>query len=204
MSEQEKRMKGVKAAVIVLAVLLIVVAIISVWRYALNGSNTNESNDITTSETTNTQDNSDIATGNIPDGQIGSDNEPDSTPAPDSASFSSIVISPLNIEVFYSKGIQGFQYMVLKTGSGTQYVEFSSESLIGTRCTDDRGAFASIIKNPSSSENQTTTVSTKIGNDIYGLSLASDTCTNNAELLDEYQASFKAGFGSLRTAPEED
>lgn len=204
MSEREKRMKGIKTAVTVLVVLLAIIAVVSVWRYALTGGDKSDGKDTAISETTDTPDNSDTAVDNPPSSSTDPNPGSNSTSTPDPASFSSIVIAPIGVEVFYSKGTQGFQYAVLKTDSGTQYVEFSTESLVGTRCTDDRGAFASIVKNPSSSESQTTTVSTKIGNDTYGLSLASDTCTNDADLLAEYQAAFKAGFGSLRAVPEED
>lgn len=116
----------------------------------------------------------------------------------DPETLTSIDIEPLGITVFYSKGTPGFEFSVLKTADQTQYVEFTSSDLVGTKCTDDQGAFASIIKNPSSNEAQTTSQTVKVGNDTYGLSLASAGCTSNADLLNQYQEGFKNGFSSLK------
>jgi hypothetical protein len=123
-----------------------------------------------------------------------------STAAPpvDPQTLTSIDVQPLGVTVFYSKGTPGFQYSVLKTADKTQYVEFTSADLVGTKCTDDQGVFASIIKNPSSTESQTTSQTVKIGNDTYGLSLASASCTSNADLLAQYQTGFKNGFANLK------
>jgi hypothetical protein len=122
------------------------------------------------------------------------------TPGPvvDPATLNSIDIEPLAITVFYSKGTPGFEFTVLKTADKTQYIQFTSPNLIGTKCTNDQGAFASIIKNPSSNEIQTTTQTVNVGSDSYGLSLASTSCTSNTDLLTEYQTGFKNGFSNLK------
>lgn len=116
----------------------------------------------------------------------------------DPETLTSVDIEPLGITVFYSKGTPGFEFEVLKTADQTQYVEFTSSDLVGTKCTDDKGAFASIIKNPSTSETQTTAQTVKVGDDTYGLSLASAGCTGNVDLLNHYQDGFKAGFSNLK------
>jgi archaellin len=119
-------------------------------------------------------------------------------PVADPATLNSIDIEPLAITVFYSKGTPGFEFTVLKTADQTQYIQFTSSDLIGTKCTNDQGAFASIIKNPSSNEIQTTTQTVKVGSDSYGLSLASTSCASNTDLLSKYQTGFKNGFSNLK------
>ena len=120
-------------------------------------------------------------------------------PAADPQSLKSIDIQPLAITVFYSKGTPGFEYSVLKTADKTQYVQFTSPNLVGTKCTNDQGAFASIIKNPSSNETQTVNQIVKVGSDTYGLSIASAGCTGNSDLLTLYQTGFKNGFSNLKS-----
>lgn len=122
----------------------------------------------------------------------------DDIPAVDPASLSFVDIEPLALAVAYTKGTPGFEFVVKRTADQTQYIEFTSPELIGTKCTDDTGLIASIIKNPTSSEDQTTIKQTvKVGDDSYGLSLTSSSCTKNSELLEEYQKAFRAGFSSL-------
>jgi len=121
------------------------------------------------------------------------------TPAVDPTTLSSIDITPLGISVFYTKGIPGFEFTAKRTANQTQYVEFTSSDLIGAKCTDDAGLIVSIIKNPSSTEDQATISQTvKVGDDSYGLSLAGKGCTSNADLLDRYQTAFTNGFPSLK------
>lgn len=121
------------------------------------------------------------------------------TTAVDPSTLNSVDVSPLGIVVFYTKGIHGFNYEVKKTDSQTQYAEFSAPELIGKICTDDNGTFASIVKNPTSTEDQTTiTATTKLGNDSYGLSLSGKNCTANQQLLTQYQTAFMNGFSSLK------
>lgn len=127
--------------------------------------------------------------------------EADTPPASqvDPASLSTIDIEPMNLKVSYTKGIPGFEFSVLRTADRTQYVEFSSPDLVGTKCTNDVGVFVSIIKNPTSSADGVTISQKKtVGNDTYGLSLATDTCTSDAELLKEYQTAFINGFDQLK------
>ena len=120
------------------------------------------------------------------------------TPKADPTTLSSIDIEPLGITVAYTKGVPGFDFTVKRTASSTQYIEFSSTELIGTKCTDDNGLFASIIRNPSMAEKQTVALTTTAGGATYGLSLPAQGCTSNPTLLSEYQAAFKNGFPSLK------
>jgi hypothetical protein len=118
----------------------------------------------------------------------------------DPTTVDSVDIVPLDITVSYVKGIPGFTYAIQRSQNGTRYIEFSSADLIGTKCTDDTGIFASIIENPSpDTEGATVSTTTTVGQDTYGLSLATDTCTSNPELLKQYQASFNDAFTLLRS-----
>jgi hypothetical protein len=120
-------------------------------------------------------------------------------PVVDPATLNSIDIEPMAISVFYAKGVPGFEFAVKRTADRTEYVEFSSPELVGTKCTNDSGVFASIIKNPAASEDQTTlSQKTTVGSDTYGLSLAGENCTSDTELLAEYQAAFTNGFSQLK------
>jgi len=122
------------------------------------------------------------------------------TPAVDPATLASIAVEPLGVTISYTKGIQAFGYEVKRTADSTIYAEFSADDLIGTKCTDDTGLFASIIKNPTSTEDQTILANTvKLGGDTYGLSLAGEGCTSDGKLLREYQSAFSNGFSSLRS-----
>lgn len=115
----------------------------------------------------------------------------------DPATVSRIEVEPLGLSVAYVKGVPGFGFSVERTASGTRYVEFSSESLIGTKCTDDEGAFASIIVNPSDQDTATLSETKKLDDTTYGLSLPDDTCTADAALFTEYQAAFRDAFSLL-------
>jgi hypothetical protein len=120
-------------------------------------------------------------------------------PVVDPATLNSIDIEPMAISVFYTKGVPGFEFSVKRTADRTEYVEFSSPDLVGTKCTNDSGVFASIIKNPAASEDQTTlSQKTTVGSDTYGLSLAGENCTSDSELLKEYQTAFANGFSQLK------
>ena len=117
----------------------------------------------------------------------------------DPATLSSVDIQPFGITVSYETGIPGFEYTIHRSANQTEYVDFSSAELIGTKCTNDTGIFASITKNPSSDEDKTLLISmTKVGNDSYGLSLPESTCTSNVQLFEQFQASFKDAFGALK------
>lgn len=117
----------------------------------------------------------------------------------DPATVSTIDIAPMFITVSYVKGLGAFEFRVLRTPSGTQYVEFTSPELIGTKCTDDKGAFVSIIQNPSSSEsNSTVSQTVDIDTTKYGLALSGTNCTANVERLEQYQQSFAKAFSLLK------
>lgn len=122
----------------------------------------------------------------------------ESEPAIDPATVNTIDIAPMEITVSYVKGIGGFEYEVLRTPNGSQYVEFRSAELIGTKCTNDQGAFASILADPSAGENSTITKTTALNNTKYGLSLSAATCTSDAAELQKYQQSFSDAFGLLK------
>lgn len=115
----------------------------------------------------------------------------------DPDTLTSVAIEPLGVTVFYAKGTPGFEFEVLRTNDKTEYVQFTASALVGTKCTDDTGAFATILKNPSATEAQTTSQKMKVGDDMYGLSLSSSGCTSDVELLTQYQDGFKSGFANL-------
>lgn len=121
----------------------------------------------------------------------------------DPATLASIDIDPLGITAFYTRGVGGFEYSVKRTSSGTRYVDFSSPELVGTKCTDDEGIFASIIEGVKAEEDNTTISKTvKVGETIYGLSLSGNNCASNVELLKDYQMAFSNGFGELKITEE--
>jgi len=127
-------------------------------------------------------------------------------PTVDPETVSTIDIEPMGIAVSYVRGIPGFEFVVKRTATGTQYVQFLSPDLAGETCTDDEGAFAAIIKNPASEEDRTTvTDSVTIDGEEYGLSLDGKNCASDKELFTEYQASFSDAFSLLRVIqPETD
>lgn len=117
----------------------------------------------------------------------------------DESTLSSIDIEPLAITVFYTKGVPGFEYTVERSSDKTEYVQFTSPELVGTKCTDDNGVFVSIIKNPTSAEDKTTIKEMrKVGSSTYGLSLSAKNCTKDEALLEKYQAAFTSGFSKLK------
>lgn len=182
--------KGLTVAIVVLVVVLLVVGGLALSKKSPEPAKTtapNTSKDASTTKDTTTETDS---TGS------GSSTTTTATTV-DPATLTSIAIEPLGVTVFYSKGTPGFEFTVLKTADQTQYVEFTSSDLIGTKCTNDQGVFASIIKNPAADESQTTSQTVKVGSDTYGLSLASASCTANPDLLTQYQTGFKNGFSSL-------
>lgn len=119
-------------------------------------------------------------------------------PAIDPERVSTTDIEPMMITVAYIKGIEGFDFQILRNPNGTKYVQFSSESLVGTKCTDDMGVFASIIENPTADERGTLSKTTVVDGTTFGLSLADEACTNNSEQLKQYQASFSEPFSLLK------
>ncbi len=187
-SVQEGQSK--KKFVLIIAIVFVVIIIgLSLWAVATRKPST----DSVTEQQTTTQDSSEKED----DSQVEVEEAPKTTIDPETLSF--IDIEPLGVTVSYVKGIPGFDYSIQRTQSRIEYVEFSSTELAGTKCTNDKGVFASIIKNPESDEDKTLLTSvTKVGEDSYGLSLPTSTCTSNAPLFDQYQASFKDAFGQLK------
>lgn len=124
---------------------------------------------------------------------------PEEVPAAtiDPSTVSRIAVEPLELSVAYVKGVPGFGFSVERTASGTRYVAFSSEALIGTKCTDDEGVFASIVVNPSEQDTPTVTETKKLDDTTYGLSLPDDTCTADTTLFTQYQAAFRDAFSLL-------
>ncbi|MFY9227857.1 MAG: hypothetical protein WAO28_00825 [Candidatus Microsaccharimonas sp.] len=182
---------GLIITIVVLGLTVLVVGAIAFWQ---NGSRQADQKATDTTETASPEE---TAT------DTPAKTEETDTPTPaadvDPATLSSIDIEALSITVFYTKGLPGFEYSIKKTADNTQYIEFTAPKLVGTKCTDDTGSFASIVKNPSSPENQSTiSATTKVGDDTYGLSLAGKNCTPDEALLDQYQTAFSNGFSSLK------
>ena len=121
----------------------------------------------------------------------------DPVPTIDPSTVARIDVEPLELSVAYVRGVPGFGFSVERTANGTRYVEFSSESLIGTKCTDDVGAFASIIVDPTDQDTPTVSQTKVVGGTTYGLSLPDDTCTADAALFVQYQAAFRDAFSLL-------
>lgn len=193
---KKRRIVGIVIAVVIVIVLVwILVAVHGEKQSAVVPSNDTSKQQAAKTTDEQTKTNTDAQTGTNSDTtQVQSQ-----TPVADPATLSSVDVAPLGITVSYTKGTPGFEYTVDKTADNTQYVEFTSTDLVGTKCTDDEGLIASIIENPTSTENQTTISQTiKVGSNTYGLSLASPGCTANTDLLTQYQAGFKDGFSSLK------
>lgn len=181
---------GLIVTIVALGLTLVIVATIVILQ---NLNRPAVTNDASTTDTTKTEETTtDDATDETPKTD---------TPATtvDPATLKSIDIEPLAITIFYSKGIPGFDFAVKRAADRTQYVEFSSPDLAGTKCTNDEGVFASILKNSTTAEaDSSATTKKKIGNDTYELSLAGPDCTSNVTLLKEYQTAFSNGFSELK------
>ena len=181
---------GLIVTIIVLGLTLVIVGTIV---FLQNANRQAETDQTSTSDTTKEE----TPAETTPDEDT--TEESNVTPAVDPATLTSVNIEPLAITVFYTKGTPGFEFAVKRTADRTEYVEFSSPDLVGTKCTDDAGVFASIIKNSPASSDQTTLSQKKtVGSDTYGLSLSGKNCTSDVALLDEYQAAFTNGFSQLK------
>lgn len=201
MVRQNGRKKLIIAGAI-LGVLLVAIGTVAAIK-ALNPSNNDPYVKQTASGSVPSEDNAsgDASTGGAPEssGTSNSTQKPTETPAVDPATVTTIDVAPMSLSVSYVKGVGAFEYQVLRTPSGTQYVEFKSAELVGTKCTDDEGAFASIIQNPSSSEtNSTVSQTVDLDATKYGLALSGTNCTSNVELLGQYQQSFSKAFSLLK------
>lgn len=184
--------KGVLATIIVLALTIVIVGGFALWQ----GTNIAD----TTPDTPDTNVSSDTDA-DTPDGDEQDTSEDPANPI-DTSNTATVAIEPLGIELTYSRAVAGFEFEILRTSSGTQYVELSSSRLIGTKCTDDTGVFASIIQNPVGEEDRSTITETvAINEDTYGLSLASSTCTDDATLFEQYQQGIAPYFRLLSAWP---
>lgn len=196
---QKKGKQALLTAVSIFVVLLAVVGTIAIIKALNPGTNdpyvqqtTNQSTEDTPTET----DEADSpATPSVPDENNSAN---DSEPAIDPATLATIDVTPMALTVSYTKGVGGFEYEVLRRPNGTRYVEFSSPELVGTKCTNDKGVFASILESPASEEIATLAKTTTVGGMTYGLSLAAATCTSNATLLKDFQNAFSTPFSLLK------
>ena len=184
---------GLIITIIVLGLTLLIVGGFVIWQ---NGQKTDTMDVSSQSTSTDTQPGADSTDETNPEATVPP--VTDTSASVDPATLSSIVIEPLAITASYTKGIPGFEFAVKRSADGTQYVEFSAPELVGTKCTNDTGVFASIIKGVNSTEDSSTVSQKKTINDvIYGLSLTGPDCTSNAELLKDYQSAFTNGFSQL-------
>lgn len=206
--------KNVKRALLtatsILVVLLALVGTIAIIK-AINDSKSSNSqvvspeNTSSTSTDTNNTDTTtepsispDDTTASGDDNAINVNPESPTTPTIDPSKVGSLDIPPMSITVSYVKGIKGFEYEVLRTPSGTRYVEFRNTDLIGTKCTDDEGTFASILESPKADESSTLKQKITVDGTEYGLSLAASDCTSDPDLLMRYQQSFTDAFSLLK------
>ncbi|MGV9001690.1 MAG: hypothetical protein ACOH18_01905 [Candidatus Saccharimonadaceae bacterium] len=190
-------------ALTVLVVLLLVIGVIALVRGfghdktdPYDTSKTPSSKTDTTDNSAN-DDSSQKADPTNPDANTSTDTS-NNQAAPDPATVTTVDIAPMSITVSYIKGVGGFDYQVLRTSNGTRYVEFSSSELVGTKCTNDIGVFASILADPETNESTTLAKTTTMDGTKYGLSLEPSTCTSNAEKLQAYQKSFSDAFSLLK------
>lgn len=187
-------------AIAILIVLLVAIGTIAIIRAVNSGKDdpyVQPDPSTSSTETTNEtpSDTTEPVTGD--DGDTPTSSEEDA-PTLDPATVGTIDITPMEITVSYVKGAGGFEYEVLRTANGTRYVEFRNESLVGTKCTNDKGAFASILAEPTSNESATLSKTTKVDDVTYGLSLEGTTCTGDVDALKAYQKSFSDAFSLLK------
>jgi len=190
---QRKGRKKLFAAIAALGALVLIIAIVAIVK-SMSSPEPSVSNDTTQKDTPSISDEANNT-------EEPAKTEPEKVTtetAVDPAQTASVAIEPMTITVSYMKGIGGFDYEVLRTGSGTKYVQFSSTKLAGTKCTDDIGEFASIIEKPSADEATTLAKTVTVDGTEYGLSLADATCTSDAESLKQYQNAFSEAFSLLK------
>lgn len=185
--------KGLITTIVILGLTLLIVGGILIWQNQNSNNNTAPADD--SSETTQPADEEVMTTDDTPS-DVPNDSE---IPTVDPSTLDSIDIEPLSIAVLYTKGTGGFEFEVLRASDGTRYVEFSNSALVGTKCSDDNGVFATIIESPASPEDSSLISETVVvDGTTYGLSLATDTCTANPDLLKDYQSGFINGFSQLK------
>ena len=199
---QRKHNRALTISLAVLTILLVAIGTIVLIRVfntnpdplvqqETSSSSTDVSNDMPAEEMDTSVESVDLET---PNEETTITSEPELDPA----TVNTIDIEPMELTVSYVKGSGGVEYEVLRTANGTRYVEFRSPTLIGTKCTNDEGAFASILANPDSNESTTLTKTTTVEETKYGLSLESSTCTSDEARLQAYQKSFSDAFSLLK------
>jgi hypothetical protein len=200
---RKKDTRKLIVALSILGVLLIAILTVTIIN-AINSNDADVPSSQETNQTSSTSDTSKKPETNTKDTDTSEANSTETTsgtdtvPALDPATVATIDIAPMDLTVSYVKGAGGFEYQVLRTPNGSQYVEFRSPELVGTKCTDDNGTFVSILEDPSTGEGSTITKSVTVDGTQYGLSLAAVNCTSDAEKLQNYQQSFADAFSLLK------
>ncbi len=194
--------KNTKKRSLVIAISVVGILVIALVVFFIIRAVASPSKDpyIQNSSTDSSSSQSDKKSEDTPAARQSPEAKPDSTTSPsvDKASLTTVDIAPMNITVSYVKGVGGFEYQVLRAQNGTQYVQFTNADLVGTKCTNDSGAFASIIANPTEADKATLAKTTKLGDEEYGLSLADSSCAPDTAKLQKYQQSFSDGFSELK------
>ena len=191
--------KKLIAASSIAAVLLIAVVAFIVVRSMNTSNDPYSQQNVSTETSSSSTDTTSPSKDETPDSNTTNPNSPSSSDtALDPASVGMVDIAPMSISVSYVKGIGSFEYEVLRATNGTRYVEFRSPGLIGTKCTNDMGTFASVLANPTSDEGATLSKTATIDGTKYGLSLSDATCTSNSDELQKYQKSFNDAFSLLK------
>lgn len=195
---QKKGKRTLFTALAVLLVLLVAIGTIAIIK-ATSKDKTDpyRTQDTTTTETTDTPKKDDVKQETKPS-KPEKDDEEKSEVTLDPATVAAVDIVPMSLTVSYVKGVGSFEYEVLRTTNGTRYVVFSSPELAGTKCTNDKGMFASILANPEGNDSTTLTKTTTVDGTKYGLSLESATCTPNPDKLQSYQKAFSDAFSLLK------
>lgn len=194
---RKRNSKGLRAAVIVLAVLLLAVGAIAIWQYARTNKAQDTASTADTSQADTSSDSS-VAPADDSTAKPSDNSNTGDIPQIDPATVSTVEVEPMNLTVSYKKGTPGFEFNVIRTSGGTKYVQFSAPELVGTKCSNDVGAFASIIASPTANDATTLTTTKVVDDVVYGLSFATDTCTNKPELLATYQNAFSYAFSLLK------
>lgn len=187
---KEDRRRSLVVAVTVLVVLLLAIGAVATIR------SLNQSED-SSQKTTAVEEDAEVTANDTP-----AQTEPQVAPETtiDPSTTDQLTIAPMGIAVSYVRGVGGFEYQILRTANGTRFVEFSTGSLVGTKCTNDTGVFVSILESPDATESATLAETVTLDDTTYGLSLADATCTSDAEALKTYQQSFVDAFSLLKKA----
>lgn len=190
---QKKGKRTLVTTLSVLVVLLVAIGVIALLRMTGQDDGSSTKDSLTQSVTTDdsSENSASTDTTDVPD-------ETDTASTLDPETVATIDVPSLAITVSYVKGIGAFEYEALRANNGTRYVEFRSTELIGSKCTDDQGTFASILVSPTEDEKATLASTVTVDATEYGLSLADSTCTSNTEKLAIFQKSFSDAFSLLK------